>query len=127
MGNLTSCISGIIFISIGLVMKLYPPEHINKTMGYRTPFAMKSKDTWLEGNRFFGIMLLIGGAIFIPFSILINHLYNSNTDLATKILGVSLSIILLMIILCTEIHLRNLFNKDGIKKEEMIIQFLHIE
>lgn len=119
MGNLTSCIIGIIFIVIGLMMKLYPPEHINNTIGYKTPFAMKSRETWLEGNRFSGSMLFLGGVIFLPFSILINHLYRSNIELATKILGVSLLIISLAIILVTEIHLRMLFNKNGVKKGEV--------
>lgn len=114
----TSCFIGILLIVIGLTMKLYPPEHINNTLGYKTPFSMKSKDTWLEGNRFCGVMFLASGIILIPFSLLINYLYKNNPSLSMKISALGLLIILLMSILYTEIHLRMLFDKNGIKKRQ---------
>jgi hypothetical protein len=42
------------------------------------PSAMKNKDTWSEGNRFCGLILICSGAIFITFSILVRYLYNNN-------------------------------------------------
>lgn len=114
---------GILFIAIGLVMKLYPPEHINNNLGYRTPFSMKSKDTWIEGNRFCGVMLLISGAIFMLFSMITRYLYK-NTNLSTKISLFVLLIISLLNIVCTEIHLRMLFDKHGIRKWKFFKLFL---
>ncbi|CDI49611.1 hypothetical protein BN906_01614 [Clostridium tetani 12124569] len=56
MNILTNCIIGFIFIVIGLVLRAYPPEHINNSLGYRTPF-----------------------------SILIRYLYSNNSNLSMRI------------------------------------------
>ncbi|KHO39140.1 hypothetical protein OR62_07675 [Clostridium tetani] len=116
MSILTSCIIGLAFIVIGLVLRAYPPEHINNNLGYRTPFSMKNKDTLYEGNRFCGTMLLISGIIFIPFSILIKYVYSNNLNLSMRISSLSLLIIIIIGIVCTEIHLRRIFDKNGTRK-----------
>ncbi|WP_097027164.1 SdpI family protein [Clostridium peptidivorans] len=116
MGVLTSCITGVVLAIFGLVLRVYPPEHINNTIGYKTPFAMKNKDTWYEGNRFCGTMLLFIGIIFIPFSILMRYLYRNNLNLSESISIVGLAILLIAIIIFTEIHLRKLFDKNGVRK-----------
>lgn len=108
---LTSCIIGAVLIILGLVLRAYPPEHINNNIGYKTTFAMKNKDTWYEGNRFCGTMLLFTGIIFIPFSTLMKHLKLSES---VSVLG--LIILLIVIIIFTEIHLRKLFDKNGVRK-----------
>lgn len=113
---LTSCVLGLTFIIIGLILRVYPPEHINNSVGYITPFAMKNKDTWYESNRFSGSMLLISGIIFIPLSILIRYLYSNNLTLSMKISLFALFIIIMISILFTEIHLRKIFDKNGVKK-----------
>lgn len=41
-------LSGIIMIIVGCVYKLYPPKHINYSLGYRASFAIKNIDTWNE-------------------------------------------------------------------------------
>ncbi|BDR81194.1 hypothetical protein N072000002_13740 [Clostridium tetani] len=116
MSILTSCIIGLAFIVIGLVLRAYPPEHINNSLGYRTPFAMKNKDTWYDGNRFCGTMLLISGIIFIPFSILIRYLYSNNLTLSMRMPLLGLFIIIMIGIVYTEIHLRMIFDKNGTRK-----------
>ncbi|BDR86774.1 SdpI family protein [Clostridium tetani] len=116
MNILTNCIIGFIFIVIGLVLRAYPPQHINNSLGYRTPFSMKNKDTWYEGSRFYGTILLISGIIFIPFSILIRYLYSNNLNLSMGISSLSLLIIIIIGIVYTEIHLRMIFDKNGTRK-----------
>ncbi|MBL4936857.1 SdpI family protein [Clostridium sp. YIM B02515] len=116
MGILTSCITGAFVAIIGLILRTYPPEHINNSIGYKTPFSMKNKDTWCEGNRLCGRMLLFSGIIFIPFSILIRYLYTNNVNLSKSISILGLVILFIASIIFTEIHLRKLFDKDGIRK-----------
>jgi uncharacterized membrane protein len=113
---LTSCIIGMVLATFGLVLRVYPPEHINDNLGYKSPFAMKNKDTWYEGNRFFGTMLLFTGIIFIPFSIVMRYLYRNNLNLSESISVLGLVILSIAIIIFTEIHLRKLFDKNGVRK-----------
>jgi uncharacterized membrane protein len=116
MGNLTTYFGGLLVIVIGFLLWKYPPNHINNSLGYRTPFSMKSKDTWYEGNRFYGILLFICGTIFIAFSVVIRYLLDFSLILSTKISNLSLVILVILSILCTEIHLRKLFDKKGVRK-----------
>lgn len=98
---------------LGLILRVYPPEHINNSLGYKTPFAMKNKDTWYEGNRFWGTMLSFTGIIFIPLSISMRYLYKNNLNLSILVLF----ILFIISIILTEIHLRKLFDKNGAKKQ----------
>lgn len=116
MSILTSCIIGLFFALIGLVLMKYPPEHINNNLGYKTPFAMKNKETWNEGNGFCGKMLLIGGIVFIPYSILFRYLYSNNLAFSMKISSLGVLIIVIGCIAYTEIHLRIVFDRTGIRK-----------
>lgn len=116
MGVLTGCIIGAFLATLGLALRVYPPEHINNNLGYKSPFATKNKDTWYEGNRFCGTMLFFTGIIFIPFSILMKYLYRNNLNLSEHISVLGLVILSIAIIIFTEIHLRKLFDKNGVRK-----------
>lgn len=76
MGILESCITGLIFIIIGFVLRKYPPEHVNNSLGY-----------------------------------------SNNSDLSMKISLLGLFILAASCILCTELHLRKLFDKNGARKQ----------
>lgn len=113
---LTTCFIGLGFIFLGFLLRFYPPENINNSLGYKTPFARKNKYTWQEGNRFCGSILLLVGIIFIPSSILIRHLYFNNSNLSRTISMLYLLFLLLATIVFTEMHLRKIFDKNGMKK-----------
>lgn len=116
MSILVSSVIGMIFALIGLLLMKYPPENINNSLGYRTPFAMKNNETWNEGNRFCGKMFLIGAIVFIPFSALFRYFYSNNSVLSMKISSLGGFIIVIACILCTEIHLRTIFDKAGVRR-----------
>ncbi|WPC39482.1 SdpI family protein [Clostridium sp. JS66] len=107
---------GIVLITVGVILKLFPPEHINSWYGYRTPFSMKNKAIWDEGNRFTAILLVYIGASSLIIAVLCDVIYIGNFDKAFKI-STTISIIgLLCSIPLTEIHLRRLFDKNGNRK-----------
>lgn len=116
MGIITSCMLGLVFTIIGFVLMKYPPEHINNSLGYKTPFAMKNEETWNEGNRFCGKVLMIGGIVFIPFSIIFKYIYRNDLAISMRISAVALVIIVIGGIAYTEVHLRMVFNSAGIRK-----------
>lgn len=45
-------ITGIVFIFCGFILFKFPPDSINSMIGYRTPMAMKNKDTWDEAQKY---------------------------------------------------------------------------
>ena len=51
----------VIFIIVGFLLRKYPPKYGDFLLGYKSPFYMKNKDAWYEGNRFFGKILMYGG------------------------------------------------------------------
>ncbi|MFL0198624.1 SdpI family protein [Clostridium sp. WILCCON 0269] len=106
----------IFIIVIGFILKLWPPECINTSLGYKTPFAMKNQKTWNEGNRFAAIMLITGGVISLIFSLLISFLYKGNETEIIRFSSIFTVLCTLSFVFYTEIHLRKIFNKDGIKK-----------
>lgn len=111
-----SFLIGPFFIIIGATLKFFPPEQINNSLGYRSPSAMRNKDTWLEGNRFFGKTLLISGIGFELFLILINFAFGNNSILLVKLTISGLLTVVVISILCTEVHLKKMFNKNDVRK-----------
>lgn len=112
----TSFLIGPFFIIIGATLKFFPPEQINNSLGYRSSSAMRNKDTWIEGNRFFGKTLLISGVGFELLLILINFVLGNNSILLVRLTISGLLTVVVASILCTEIHLKKMFNKNGVRK-----------
>lgn len=112
----TNILPSMIFIVLGVIFKFLAPEEINGALGYRTLFSMKNKETWKEGNNFSGIMSIISGIISLTFSILITFIYENNPSMSSKISGIGTIILVFSCIFYTEIHLRNIFDKDGKRK-----------
>ncbi|AWI05454.1 SdpI family protein [Clostridium drakei] len=107
---------GAILITFGVILKLFPPEHINSWYGYKTPFSMKNKDIWNEGNHFAAILLVYIGASSLIVAVICDVIYIGDFDRAFKN-STTISIIgLLCFIPLTEIHLRRLFDKNGNRK-----------
>ncbi|KAA8673306.1 SdpI family protein [Clostridium sp. HV4-5-A1G] len=109
--SLGVCIFSILF---GFILFKYPPENINSTYGYRTPFAMKNQDTWNVSQKCGGISMMLFGcingilgiwAIIQPLGI-----NNGKVQLLFLLTGAVVMIVI------DEIYLRKLFNKDGSKK-----------
>ena len=108
-----SLIVTIVFIIFGFILMKYPPTSINNMFGYRTPFSMKNQDTWDESQKYSGFTMIILGVIngivaIISSMNVIN--INENIQLLVLLIGTIIMIII------DEIHLRKIFNKDGIRK-----------
>lgn len=113
---LVNCLVGVILTVVGVIFKLWPPEHINNMMGYRTPFSKKNKETWKEANRFSATMMVTGGILSIVISIIITFLYKNSMAAAASISSICSIIITLSLVLYTEIHLRKIFDSNGKRK-----------
>lgn len=101
---------------IGLILFLSwifykrPPKNINSFYGYRTLRSMKNQQMWDEANRYsaiFSIKLNLY-CLALPF---LGYLFYPQENILVSMLGHSL--LLLLIILFTERHLKERFDQDG--------------
>lgn len=115
----TNILPSVIFIIAGAIVEFFAPDEVNGTFGYRTFFAMKNKETWKEGNKFSGIMMIASGVICLFLSLIITLFYN-NPRISSKASQMGTLIIVLICTFYTEIHLRKIFNKDGKRKAEIL-------
>ncbi|MCY6958663.1 SdpI family protein [Clostridium brassicae] len=113
---LTNSFIGIIFIVVGVMFKLFPPNHTNSIYGYRSPFSTKNKEVWEEGNRFSALMMIVGGTISVIFSTIVTIIYKNKVNTSKSISNLFSMIIALGLVLYTEVHLRKIFDKDGKRK-----------
>lgn len=104
----------VVFILCGFILMKWPPKSINCVYGYRTPFSRKNKDTWDESQKHSGLLMMILGVINGIFGAwaIINPISINNE----QVQGMFLLVGAVIIIVIEEIHLKKLFNKDGLRK-----------
>jgi uncharacterized membrane protein len=114
---------GAIFFIVGVIMKYFPPKHINSSYGYRTSSSMENQHTWDEANSYSArLMIVMGVGLFIfgmTLTILMDVLViTAKTQgvilaVTTITLTIATAILLLLI---TERHLKKTFNnKDEVR------------
>ncbi|MEG2935790.1 MAG: SdpI family protein [Clostridium sp.] len=115
----SSIILGVIFMAFGLWLMVYPPKHRNYVIGYRSPISMSCEEAWIEGNRFSGKLLLIGGVIFVIITWICSYMLPDSRD-TKAILPIILTLIAVGIIIWTEMHLRRHMKNRGKNNELMM-------
>lgn len=105
---------GLVFcIFAGLFFKIVPPKKINHIYGWRSRMSMKNIDTWNEAQRFGSNIFIIGGIFLAIFGAIIYICYGEVTK---KIECIIIVITTAIILISGEVHLREVFNKDGSRK-----------
>lgn len=66
--GVVSVLTGIAFMSVGLIMMKYPPKNINDFYGYRMPSVMKSQERWDFAQKFSAVKSFQLGAVLFAFS-----------------------------------------------------------
>lgn len=107
-------ITGIVFIFCGFILFKFPPDSINSMIGYRTPMAMKNKDTWDEAQKYGGKSMVVVGIITMLLWVL-SYLIKGFLLSETFQLLVLILCAVIMIV-ADEIHLWRTFNRDGSRK-----------
>ena len=104
---------GLIFLIIGILYKLFPPKKINWIYGWRTGFAVKNQDIWVEANRSGAVLLMCGGIFLVLVGILSGALFE---HAVRYIFAPSAIITLAVIIIIGEVRLRKIFDKTSNRK-----------
>lgn len=109
----------VIFMIAGVWLKAFTPKHRNFVIGYRSPISMSCEKAWIEGNKFSGSLLLIGGFIFLMVTLICRYIL-PDSKATMAILPTILALITVGTIIWTEIHLRKYMNKSGENRELMM-------
>ena len=113
----------VIMIISGYLMKAKTPKKINGIYGYRTERSMKNKETWNFANKLCGDIWLKVGLIMLIISAVITAIISINKDenafaVASIVILLVQTIILIATIVPVEKALRNKFDEDGNPKEK---------
>lgn len=98
-----------------LILRSLDLEEPNKLIGYRTPWSLKSAETWRYANKKSGDLLLWGSIGIITVQISTFFLIDAKTSILITAGCIVISVAFSMI--ATEIGLRKLFDKDGKPKK----------
>ena len=104
----------LIFLTLSILYRLFPPKSINIIYGYRTKKSMKTQDIWDESNRFCANMLILMYSISLAAALLSQFVFDFKEGI--RYAGISSFVGLFACILITEIHLWKNFDKDGKRK-----------
>lgn len=111
----------VIMIIGGYLMKVKTPKKINGIYGYRTERSMKNKETWNFANKLCGDIWLKTGLIMLIISAIITAIGSINENVfavASIVILVVQTIVLIVTIVPVEKALGNKFDEDGNPKEK---------
>ncbi len=102
---------GPLILVLGIIFRVYLPKKINGVYGYRTPRSMKSQEAWDYSNELSFNLMIGAGAI----TTLVQGSLYFFLDFGTLVMvtsGVLVGLLIIMVIY-TEIQLRQRFDADG--------------
>lgn len=113
-------LAGIIFLLMGLLIKLFPPRNRKKIYGYRSFLSTRNHDTWKEANNFAGRHSLKIAYVLIGIGIVIGLVFQTQSNWF-YLLSVGAVIIAAMNLRGeTEWHLSRLFEDDGQRRSKPV-------
>lgn len=101
----------VVFFTMAIIFKLYPPTTINGWYGYRTRSSMRNIHTWNEANRYSTNYMFIIAFVNTGVSVL-SYLLIGGVE-AIQITGGSLALLTVSTMIVTEIHLKKKFDSEG--------------
>lgn len=104
----------LVFLITGYLLKKFPPKDINSYAGYRTQRAKKNIETWNEASKYSARLLIYFSLLSEVLTIISLFILGKSYILegAGVFIAMSLMIIsLVLIVILTENHLKNIFEK----------------
>lgn len=107
---------GLVFFILGLILRFFPPKKINMIYGYRTPFSLKTIDTFRFANQLSGRLMINFGIISMMIGLSITFFFRIYQNTQALLAVAQTLIISVLVLILTEIRLRKNFNNSGNKK-----------
>lgn len=109
-------LAGIIFLVMGLVIRIFPPKTRKKIYGYRSFLSTRNQETWVEANHFAARHSLRIAYVLLAIGLVIGVLFETQSNWY-YLLSVGAVIIAAMNLRGeTEWHLSRLFDDHGERK-----------
>ncbi len=108
-----SLMTPLIILVVGLIFYKFPPKDINSFSGYRTTKSMKNLETWKEANKYSTILMIRYSLATLVLTIMsLSIIGRSKAGLAilTVLSSTITTVLLIVMIIQTEKHLKNKFN-----------------
>lgn len=106
-----SLLTGGIFLIAGFFLFFFPPKNINGLYGYRSTFSMKNQEIWDYAQKYAGKQMMKAGLILFVLGCLF-YLISIPSELAVIFELISLLLIVILMLIFVEKHLRKLFPND---------------
>lgn len=111
------CIGFSTFLA-ALLMKYAKADEPNKMMGYRTNRSMKSQEAWTFANNYSGNTMQWAALFALTLQIFSYFVFEPLTSVI--IAASAISVALLIVVVLTELKLRQKFDENGKPKSSMI-------
>lgn len=92
---------GILCMLLSLVIFFYSPQEGSNMLGYKSPQQGKNKKIWYWSNKCFGILAIIGSAIYLILSLILKFMEITLYDHTINSLGLAYIFICIII---TEVY-----------------------
>lgn len=107
----------VMVMAMGLAWKIWPPSMDHFFHGYRTPYAMMSKEVWEFTQRFSGTALLSTGIIMAVGSLAVLFVFRGSDPVTLRYvhsrLRIAQIVAVMVPIVLTEIAMRKHFDGKG--------------
>ncbi|EGV43506.1 SdpI family protein [Bizionia argentinensis JUB59] len=103
--------TGLIFIVVGLVMLIFPPDKINSLYGYRTKNSMKTKETWGFAQKYSSKEMMKLGAL-LSMTGLLGFIYQPSENTATIIGSGLIILVVIVLIIRVEAAIKRKFKSE---------------
>ena len=118
---LTVSLIPLIFLAFGLVCRFLPPRTINGWYGYRTPWSMKSQETWDYAHEQVGRIWVWVSLPMEILSLLVLWPFAWGTEDTLAMAGLGITLVQLLILVFTlfpiEAGLHRTFDEKGNRKK----------
>ncbi len=102
-------LTGVAFIVLGIIMRKYPPKHINYMYGYRTKNAMKSQRHWDFAQRYSAQQITLAGVLLCMLQPILFLIFKNLSSLNKIILSI---IVIILVIVGYILKVENKIKKE---------------
>lgn len=108
-----SILAGLLFLSMGLLIRRFPPKTTKTWYGYRTFLSTQNKEMWDSANQYAGYVSRRAGILLLPYGIVLALVFSRQSDIFLYLTIGPVIIAALLMAGLTEWYLHETFDEDG--------------
>lgn len=112
-----SILAGLLFFSMGMLIRRFPPKTIKTWYGYRTFLSTQNKEMWDCANRYAAYFSRRAGLVLLLIGLMFGFIFDKQTDIFLYLTIGPVIIVALLMAGYTEWYLHETFDEDGHRRE----------